>query len=339
MPLVSVIIPFYNQGRFLVDSVGSALRQTIQDIEIILIDDGSSEDPVPILAEFESDSRLKIIRQNNGGVAKARNLGIQQSKGEFLHFLDADDWIAPNMLEELVNEFKSYPEAGLSYCDLFRVDSIGNAYDNYTIKSSRRILSGNILGSLLLGGYFPPVTVLVRAETLLDVGYFDEALDGCCDWDLWIRICASGYLAQFNHSRLAYYRLHNQSMSTDHSHMKDTARATLEKNIVLFPLQMARSLNEIKEASESIHAANIYLQKKLDQLEGSVNHDRTDLVEMDGGKIWLEKKVKELEEMMERDKKYLSELNEGGAWLENQWIAVKKENEELRATLLKLPSE
>lgn len=86
MPIVSVVVPFYNQARYLEQSVGSALSQTLSDIEVIVMDDGSLEDPAPALRKFENDPRLRILRQDNGGVAKARNAAIAASTGEFVHF-------------------------------------------------------------------------------------------------------------------------------------------------------------------------------------------------------------------------------------------------------------
>lgn len=118
---VSVIIPIYNAAEFLVDCLNTILSQTLEDIEIICVNDGSSDDSLKILREFEQkDSRIKVIDQENQGAGAARNAGLEIAKGEYLSFLDADDFYENNMLEESYNVAKkANADVCVFYADLF----------------------------------------------------------------------------------------------------------------------------------------------------------------------------------------------------------------------------
>ena len=98
-PKVSVIIPVYNAQNYLSECIDSVLRQTMQDFEVICIDDGSSDDSYSILKKYEeTDERVVLLSQTNQGVSAARNVGIDKTRGEYIYFLDSDDYIEPNML-------------------------------------------------------------------------------------------------------------------------------------------------------------------------------------------------------------------------------------------------
>lgn len=281
MPKISIIIPVYNRVEFLEQCVRSALTQSILDLEVIVVDDGSIESPDFVLESFRSDARLRVIRQLNAGVANARNNAINISCGEYLHFLDADDWIAPAMLGELLSKLESFPQAGFAYCDVTRIDDVGHQIDDYSVGKSRSTVTGNILPSLLIGGYFPPVCALVRKKVISAVGGFVQNLGGCCDWDLWVRISAAGYEACYLDKRLAYYRVHDNSMSKAQLHMQETAVATLAKNMGEFPAQMAESVHEFIGINEAVITANSSLNKRIGELESYLS-------ELQAGKNWLE---------------------------------------------------
>jgi glycosyltransferase involved in cell wall biosynthesis len=269
MTIASIIIPFFNQIRYLDQSLRSALTQTIGDVEVILVNDGSTEDPSPIVSCI-NDPRIKVINQANAGVALARNTGIKAAQGEFLAFLDADDWLAPTMIETLVSMLQRSSDVALGYCDITHVDSAGKMTDMYSVAASRAQLSGNILPALIVGGYFPPVSVLVKATVMEQVGGFDPKLGGCCDWDLWIRIATAGYKALFSNNRLAYYRLHDESMSKNQQHMQDAALATLIKNMSTHPTQMARSIHALIESCSTVWSQNVEAAKRIRELEQTI---------------------------------------------------------------------
>src|SRR5689334_17614281 len=114
MLTVSVVIPTYNYGRFLAEAIESALSQTRPPGEIIVVDDGSTDDTASIVKGF--DAHVKYIKQENAGVCAARNRGVNESTGELIAFLDADDRFEPTAIEKQAAIFESEPEVGLVYC-------------------------------------------------------------------------------------------------------------------------------------------------------------------------------------------------------------------------------
>ena len=123
-PLVSVIIPNYNYGHFLAQSIDSVLAQTYPNIEIIVVDDGSSDDSAEVLMTYSD--KIKWIKQSNQGVSAARNKGTAASKGELIAFLDADDVWLPEKIEKQVRVFHAENEIGLVHCGLVDFDDEGN---------------------------------------------------------------------------------------------------------------------------------------------------------------------------------------------------------------------
>lgn len=244
-PLVSVIIPCYNAGRFVRDALDSALAQTYAAVEIVLVNDGSTEDLEPTLAPYRNHARVKIIAQTNQGLPAARNRGIRESRGEYLKFLDADDWLAPNALAKQVAAFETQPAPGLVYCDLQRVNAQGEPLDDYAVATARRILNGDILPSLLVGGYFTPHTVLVPRRVLDQVGLYDETLGGTADTELWMRIVCENFSARFIPEKLAYYRIHDTNMSADTAHMLETQQRALDAIVTRYPHRVASALHEL----------------------------------------------------------------------------------------------
>ena len=264
-PVVSVIIPCYRQAQYLPQAVRSVLDQTFRQVEAIVVDDGSPDDPRAQLEPFADDPRVRFIRQENAGVGRARNAGVKASRGAFLNFLDADDWLAPQFCERLVQSLSDSDDLGFVYCDLQHVvESEATAIDGeYSVGASRRLVNGNILPSLLMGGYFPPHTVLVRKAVLDQVGLFDAELGGHADWDLWLRISASGFRAHYIDEKLVYYRIHPASMSRNQEHMLDTRRRTLRKLMTNFPEKVAEGIHELTRSAEEQFAANRFLQEQL----------------------------------------------------------------------------
>ncbi len=184
-PLISVIIPAYNSEKDIADAVRSALGQTYQPIEVIVVDDGSTDLTAEKVKDF--GERVALIRKPNGGPASARNAGLKAAQGEFVAFLDADDIWLPRKLEKQAAIMRRDPRAGLVACGEMIVDHNGLVQGqlvlkNYTNKEKfiREMLQGNIVG----GGS----ASLVRRECFEKLGPFDEALRGTEDWDMWLRI-------------------------------------------------------------------------------------------------------------------------------------------------------
>lgn len=184
MPRVTTIIPCHNDARWVGRAIESALTQTYRDHEVLVVDDGSSDDTPAVLARYEA--RARLMRQPNRGVAAARNTGIAHATGEFLAFLDADDVFAPDKVARQVAVLEQDARAGLIYTDVWETPSHGAARRRVT---PRRFPPDRYLVPLFLfqTNWFPS-SVLVRRAVLRQVGAFDETLRRGEDRDLWMRI-------------------------------------------------------------------------------------------------------------------------------------------------------
>ena len=129
MPLVSVIVPCYNQASFLSDALDSVLAQTYTDWECIIVNDGSTDNTEEVAKTYiNKDSRFAYVHKNNGGLPSARNFGISKSSGDFILPLDADDLIGSSYLEKAISRFKSFPETKLVYCKAAKFGHVSGAW-------------------------------------------------------------------------------------------------------------------------------------------------------------------------------------------------------------------
>lgn len=185
-PLVSVIIPTYNRGWIIKEAVDSVLSQNFVDFELIVVDDGSTDNTRDILDAYKND--IKVFRYNNQGVSAARNRGIAQASGKFIAFLDSDDLWMPNKLSMQVDFFNTNKEALI--CQTEEIWIRNNVRVNP--KKRHKKLSGMIFEPSLCLCMVSPSAVMIKRELFEAVGLFDESLPACEDYDLWLRI-SSGY--------------------------------------------------------------------------------------------------------------------------------------------------
>ncbi len=181
-PLVSVIIPTYNRGWILNEAIDSVLAQDFQDFELIVVDDGSTDDTREILDTYGRE--IIVLRQTNKGVSAARNRGIVQAGGQLVAFLDSDDIWLPRKLSRQVDFFNLHPDAIINQTEeiWIRNDARVNP------KERHRKASGMIFERSLELCLVSPSAVMIK-KTLFDaVGVFDENLPACEDYDLWLRI-------------------------------------------------------------------------------------------------------------------------------------------------------
>ena len=211
MTQVSVIIPAYNAEAYIGDAVESALRQTYTDIEIIVVDDGSTDGTSDRLRAF--GDRIVVHRQSNAGVAAARNRGARAANGEWLAFLDADDEWLP---EKLDRQLAARPQH-MAYTDRFNVGARGELPD---IQSDVTPMHGVdlFLPLLLEGNFITASSALVRRRVFESTGGFFEGLHGTEDWDLWVRIAARHDI-DFVPAPLVNYRFHAGGISRNYRRM------------------------------------------------------------------------------------------------------------------------
>ena len=191
-PLISIIIPTYNHARFVVFAVESALAQTYADREVIVVDDGSTDNTREVLSSYTD--RIRYIHQENRGLSAARNAGIRAAQGAFIAILDADDVWLPGKLDAQMRVFRQYPETGAVSCigevvdDRSRgqrAEGRGRDLSSATGALSRICKVGELLcGNQFSGGSYG----VVRRECFDKVGLFDEELRSSEDWDMWLRI-------------------------------------------------------------------------------------------------------------------------------------------------------
>jgi glycosyltransferase involved in cell wall biosynthesis len=190
MPKVTVIIPAFNSAPFVGRAIHSVLQQTFQDLELIVVDDGSTDETSHEVKSF-SDRRISYVFQPNQGPNAARNHGINRAKGELLAFLDSDDWWLPRKLEVQLSRLSSVLEAGLVYCSTLKVDEEGRL-----LKFRPALLEGWVLPRLIMSNHIAaPSSVLIPRRVLDEVGLFDEQLWRAEDWEMWLRIAAAFPLA------------------------------------------------------------------------------------------------------------------------------------------------
>ncbi len=274
--LVSIVIPAYNQAQYLAQAVTSALAQAYPAIEVVIVNDGSTDDTPAVLARVADDRRVTVITQENQGLAAARNRGLAEARGAYVAFLDSDDYLDPAHIARLAQPLREDPRLGMTYCDIITVDVDGQPAGDFSVEASRRVLSGDIFDSLVIGGYFPPHTVLVRKAVLDQIGGFDLALGGNADYEMWMRLAAEGHRALFVGEKLAYYRTSAGSMSTDAAHMRATRHAALERIARTYPARLARAVSLVQEVNTDLHAANTWLHaqwqpviRRLDASDGA----------------------------------------------------------------------
>lgn len=186
-PLVSIVIPCYNRENYIQQAVDSALSQTYSNIEVIVVDDGSKDNSLAVLSNYEE--KIQVISQTNKGVSAARNTGFYASKGDFIIFLDSDDWLSNDIVEHHIHTAQKWPEA-----DIYCADSRGVEKDNTLspiLKSSWPEQPGTPLELFLL--YPPPFPAceMYRAETVRRLGCYDESMKGFADSVLRLNIILS----------------------------------------------------------------------------------------------------------------------------------------------------
>jgi glycosyltransferase involved in cell wall biosynthesis len=197
--LVSVIIPTFNRGYCLAESIRSVLEQSFTDFELIVVDDGSTDNTPEIVCQFQGVQSIRL--EENRGVSFARNRGLEQARGDWVAFLDSDDLWEKNKLQAQMQWIKHHPDCQAVYTDEIwirngvRVNPM-NKHQKY---------SGDIFQNCLPLCIVSPSSVLLRTEVLKEVGGFDESMSVCEDYDMWLRI-AKRYPFHFIEEKLIVKR-------------------------------------------------------------------------------------------------------------------------------------
>jgi glycosyltransferase involved in cell wall biosynthesis len=183
-PAVSVVMAAYNAERFIGLAIESALSQTAGDLELIIVDDGSSDGTEHAIAPFRADPRVRYSRQENSGQCAAKNKGIELARGDFVAFLDADDLWRRDKLERQLRLFEDRPDVGVVYGFLEKIDGAGQPLPWEPVSPWQ----GYVTPRLLKENFVPFASAVVRRSLLVRNAGFDPGLDMGIDYDLWLRL-------------------------------------------------------------------------------------------------------------------------------------------------------
>jgi glycosyltransferase involved in cell wall biosynthesis len=216
MPLVSVIMPAYNAARLIAESIQSVIDQDYTHLEVIVVDDGSSDGTPEVAEQF--GERVRVLRQKNAGPAAARNRGIAAAKGDFIAFLDADDVWLPGKIAMQVKYLQDHPDVGVVFGGFSRWyaeadGSFATPPTPINLNTSLKLVSehtGWIYKDILLDSVICIITAMVRRSVIDTVGAFDESLVTGEDYDLWLRVSHQFRAAEIDRT-LAYYRINSSS--------------------------------------------------------------------------------------------------------------------------------
>jgi glycosyltransferase involved in cell wall biosynthesis len=232
-PLFSVIIPCYNSASTLLQTLESAATQTVKEIEIIVVDDGSSDEGPARVAEFAAaDPRVRLLRQANSGVSTARNRGVQESRGKFIAFLDADDLWDPRYLETHAQRFARDESLGVSFSVIRFIDAHGRASGQV---SKPRLVGLDPAEILATNPCTTCSAIVVRRTTIEEVGAFDTALRRAEDQEWLFRVSVSGWKIEGDPAPLVAYRNSVGGLSSSLAEMYDSYLEMLEKARALRP--------------------------------------------------------------------------------------------------------
>lgn len=241
-PLVSVIIPTFNYGSFIGETISAVMEQTYPNWEIIIVDDGSTDNTKSILVPFLKDQRIQYFYKKNAGLSAARNTGLSLSKGDFLQFLDADDLISPSKIERQITHFYASDEIGISYTPAYYFTDQRKSERYRTVALTDTDWMPKLAGDdyltwleLIKRNIMPINAALVRRNVIETVGLFDVDLKSLEDWDYWLRCATFTKICYLEDDEgFALIRVHPNSMSKNEVRMATTEielRTTFTKRI------------------------------------------------------------------------------------------------------------
>ena len=227
-PKVSVVIPTYNRARYICRAINSVLSQTFTDYEIIIVDDGSTDNTKKILAQY--GNRIVYLAQSNQGISASRNRGIAVARGKYIAFLDSDDEWLPEKLAIQVDMLEKNEKLGLVCSRMLILDGDGKQRgykpEERTGKNFKELIE--------IGGDLPTSTVITRKDCFDKMGVFDEALPPMEDFEMWVRIASKYDIYMLPEKVLAYYYHHDDQITKDMTLVYEATIKLDKKFISLF---------------------------------------------------------------------------------------------------------
>lgn len=230
MPLISIIIPVYNGEKTIRETVLSVINQTFTEIEIVVINDGSTDSTLETISNI-TDPRLKVISFPNAGLSASRNRGIQLASGEYISFIDADDIWTPDKIESQFNALTQNTAAGVAYSWTDWIDESGQIIYG----GGHHTFSGNVYTYLFLGDFIEGGSnVLIRRSVFDTIGGFNETIQYSEDWEMWLRIARKYEFVAVPKVQILY-RISTGSMSSNVLGMEAASLAIIQQAIAQSP--------------------------------------------------------------------------------------------------------
>lgn len=247
-PLVSIIIPLYNAENFISECLCSVLKQTYKEIEIIVVNNNSTDGSVEVVQDIitKNPSKIQLVNEYNRGAPHARNKGLSLANGQFIQFLDADDKISSNKIEEQLKAFSPL------------IDVVISDYIVYSEKMDKIIeyksfenLEFNPL-EIAITNIITTCNPLYRKKIIEDIGGYDTSLEGSQDWEFHIRLVLKGYKFKYLKGQFFHYRKHSKSMSYNWVAIYKIACFIVDK--YKYEIKDSKMFND----NISIHISSIY---------------------------------------------------------------------------------
>jgi glycosyltransferase involved in cell wall biosynthesis len=224
LPLITVIIPLYNGAAFIEQTLRSVMAQTYQNLEILVVDDGSTDHSIQLVQGLRAqDDRIELITKPNGGVASARNLGIQRARGEWIGFVDADDIWDPTFMQKVIDRTAFLSDSvGIIYSWAQNINDRDQVIPGVHVAA----ITGNVYGTLLCHNFLGNASAtVIRRSCFGQVGGYDSGLraaqaQGCEDWDLYLRLAEYYDYAVIPELLVGYRKLENSMSGNSHTMAK-----------------------------------------------------------------------------------------------------------------------
>ena len=263
-PSFTVVIPAYNTAGTVGAAIASALGQTRSDLEIVVVDDGSTDDTISAIRRCEFDPRLRVLTRERGGPGAARNTALEHAAGRYISMLDSDDLWLPTHLEAAARALEQDPEPALVYSNAWRLDEPPGRIRRQSAGAEfGRLTAEALLRRLVEGNFLVNSTVTVRRDALEAVGGCNEQLDAAVDFDLWLRIAAAGYDAVGVRDRDTVYRARRGSIQNDPRNELRAYRSLIEVYRAV-----GEEWNVPAEVQHSARARRAALERQVEILTG-----------------------------------------------------------------------
>ena len=238
-PLVSILITAYNAEKFIKTALESALSQTYPNVEVVIVNDGSTDGTAGVMKPYLKDKKIIYFEQPNGGISIARNKAFELSRGYYITFLDADDFYAPDKIEKEAEFLESSPDYGAVYC---RVLSFYDGVPETMYGYDRPMPEGDIFRELLKHQFINPGSVMMRREVFASENGFNPDFRDAEDWDLWRRLAYRGVKFGFVNKPLHHNRISRGTLSGFHNQVK-----MKKMNLISFENLFSRMTEEERE--------------------------------------------------------------------------------------------